>query len=131
MPFGSREKGAAGEREACEVLARIGLDCRRTVQYCGRGGTADIVCDQAPDLHIEVKRTERLNPYQFLDQAIRDSGSSRRTPLVVCRSSYKPWLIVCRVTDLPRILEEYANARRVSPSAAGSEVRREGAESTP
>jgi hypothetical protein len=131
MPFKSRAKGAAGELEACEVLARIGLDCRRTVQYCGRGGTADIVCEGAPGLHIEVKRTERLNPYAFLDQAIRDSGASRRTPIVVCRSSYKPWLIVCRVQDLPRIAEEYASARTVSPPVAGPEVRCSSAGATP
>ena len=74
--------------------------------------TADIVCDAAADLHIEVKRTERLNPYMFLDQAIRDATPHKRTPLVVCRSSYKPWLIVCRVSDLPKVAEQIIEGRR-------------------
>lgn len=108
----SRDKGARGELEACEALEAIGLDCRRTVQYNGKGGTADIVCDAAADLHIEVKRTERLNPYMFLDQAIRDATPHKRTPLVVCRSSYKPWLIVCRVSDLPKVAEQIIEGRR-------------------
>jgi hypothetical protein len=117
--FGSRAKGASGELEACEALDAIGLEARRTVQYSGRAGTADVVCEYAPGLHIEVKRTERLNPYAFMDQAIRDSTAAKRTPLVVCRSSYKPWLIVCRVQDLPRIAQEVLDARRLSTPAAG------------
>jgi hypothetical protein len=115
----SRHKGAAGELEAAEALSSVLGSCRRTVQYSGRAGTADVVCEYAPGLHIEVKRTERLNPYAFLDQAIRDSTKTRRVPLVVCRSSYKPWLIVCRVSDLQRLAEEVANARALQAQPAG------------
>jgi hypothetical protein len=63
---------------------------------------------------VEVKRTERLNPYVFLDQAIADSTRTKRTPLVVMRSSYKPWLILARLDDLPAIVEEFLRARRDS-----------------
>ncbi len=113
----SREKGARGEREACEALGRIGLDCRRSVQYCGQTGVADLICDA--ELHVEVKLTERLNPYAFMDQAIRDSARTRRAPLVVMRSNHKPWLICCRIDDIPRIAEEIIRARdsRVQPAA--------------
>jgi hypothetical protein len=107
----SRGKGARGELEACEALARIGIECRRSVQYSGRAGTADLACEA--DLHIEVKRTERLNPYRHIDQAITDSRSTRRCPIVVCRSSYKPWLIIVRLDDLPRLCEEICRARSV------------------
>lgn len=107
----SRAKGARGELEACEALARIGLDCRRSVQYNGRSGLADLICDA--DLHIEVKRTEKLNPYRFMDQAIGDARKTGHPPLVVMRSSYKPWLILCRVDDIVRIAEEIIRARGV------------------
>jgi hypothetical protein len=118
MALHSRGKGAAGELEAAEALSEILGECRRTVQYSGRAGTADVVCEYAPGLHIEVKRTERLNPYAFLDQAIRDSTKTKRVPLVVCRSSYKPWLIVCRLSDLERLAEEVARARALQTPAA-------------
>lgn len=110
----SRAKGKRGELEACGALARIGLDCRRSVQYNGRAGTSDVVCEDAPKLHIEVKLTERLNPYAFMDQAIRDMHKLPHVPMVLCRSSYKPWLVILQLEDIPRFVEVYQDARRVS-----------------
>jgi hypothetical protein len=122
----SRSKGARGELEACEALARIGLECRRTVQYNGRAGLADVVCDAA--LHIEVKRTEKLNPYRFIDQAIGDARRSGHPPLVIMRSSYRPWLMLCRVDDVVRIAEEIIRARSVrSEVEQGTPVEGQGA----
>ena len=116
MGLGSRTKGARGELEAAEALSRIGLDCSRTAQRTGKTGLPDLDCDGL-NLHIEVKRTERLNPYRFMDQAISDSQRTRRCPLVVMRSSHKPWLILARLDDLPRIVEEYLRAHSsVQPS---------------
>ena len=109
MTINSRAKGARGELEACEALARIGLDCRRSVQYCGATGHADLICDA--HLHVEVKLTERLNPYAFIEQAINDSARTTRPPLVVMRSCYTPWLIMCRVDDIVRIAEEIIRVR--------------------
>ena len=120
MGLGSRTKGARGELEAAEALTRIGLDCSRTAQRTGKTGMADLECDGI-NLHIEVKRTERLNPYRFMDQAIADSQRTRRKPLVVMRSSHKPWLIVCRLDDMPGIVEEFLNARRIQPQADDSQ----------
>lgn len=91
-------------------MTRIGLDCARTAQRTGKTGLPDLECDGV-SLHIEVKRTERLNPYRFMDQAVSDSTRTRRAPLVVMRSSHKPWLILCRLDDLPRIAEEVLRAR--------------------
>lgn len=122
----SRAKGKRGELEACSALARIGLDCRRTVQYNGRGGMSDVLCEDAPKLHIEVKLTERLNPYGFIDQAIRDMHRLPHVPMVVCRSSYKPWLMILQLDDVPRFVEEYLSARRIPTPTAGPSVRCEG-----
>lgn len=119
MGLGSRTKGARGELEAAEALTRIGLDCSRTAQRTGKTGLPDLICDGV-DLHIEVKRTERLNPYAFMDQAISDSTRTRRAPLVVMRSSHKPWLILCRLDDLPRIAQEVLDARARIRSEAES-----------
>jgi hypothetical protein len=122
MGLGSRTKGARGELEAAEALSRIGLDCSRTAQRTGKTGMADLDCDGV-SLHIEVKRTERLNPYAFMDQAVSDSQRTRRAPLVVMRSSHKPWLILCRLDDLPRIAQEVLDARaRVQPQVDSPEA---------
>jgi hypothetical protein len=124
----SRAKGVRGELEAAQALSRIGLDARRAQQYSGKAGTADLMLEA--DLHVEVKLTERLNPYSFMSQAIADSRS-KKTPLVVMRSSYKPWLILCRLDDLPKVAEEVIRARGIRPEDQGSDVRREGADPSP
>ena len=115
----SRAKGKRGELEAAEALGRIGIDCRRSAQYCGKAGDADLICEGV-DLHVEVKLSERLNPYAYIGQAIDDSRASRRCPIVVMRSSYKPWLVLVRLDDLPRLAQEVVDARsQVRPALEG------------
>lgn len=117
MGLGSRTKGARGELEAAEALTRIGLDCARTAQRTGKTGLPDLHCEDL-NLHIEVKRTERLNPYRYMDQALSDSQRTKRTPLVVMRSSHRPWLILIRLDDLPALVDEVLRARsRVQPAS--------------
>jgi hypothetical protein len=123
----SRAKGARGELEACSALARIGLDCRRSVQYNAKGAVADVVCEDAPKLHIEVKVTERLNPYGFMDQAIRDMRRVPHVPTILCRSNYKPWLLILQLDDVPRFVEEYNRARRIPTPCSRQDLRCEDA----
>ena len=66
----SRRKGAQGERELAKKLREYGFDCRRGQQYSGIGGEDVVGLD---GIHIEVKRVERLNIYDAVDQAKRDS----------------------------------------------------------
>lgn len=71
-------KGKRGEREARDVWREEGFTCRRTQQYCGNSGdAADLVIEEAPGLHVENKRCERGNPYDWLDQAERDCKDGR------------------------------------------------------
>jgi Holliday junction resolvase len=120
MGASSRAKGARGELEACEALGRVGLDCVRTRQYANSAQghkSPDVVCDRA-DIWFEVKRTEHLSPYRFMDQALSDSRG-KQLPAVVMRSSHRPWLLMIRLDDLPRLLEEYQRARRISSEPCG------------
>ena len=66
----SRRKGAAGEREVAGILRGYGYKARRGQQYCGSNGDADVV--GLPGIHIEVKRREKLNIYEAVDQSKRD-----------------------------------------------------------
>lgn len=98
----SRRKGKRGELEAAKALKSLGIEARRSVQYCGRSGTADLAMDRA--IHFEVKRQERLNPYEAIEQAARDSDG--KVPAVLWRRNRREWLLILRLADLSMFIEE-------------------------
>lgn len=103
----SRNKGAAGEREAAKEWAKVvGTKARRGQQFAGGNDSPDIVHGLGDTIHIEVKRTERGNPYVWLDQAVRDAGG--KIPLVLHRRNNKPWLVIVRLDDVTRFAAEIA-----------------------
>lgn len=59
MGKASRERGKRGERELAASLRGHGYDCRRRYRPAG--------------IHIEAKRTERLNLHDVLAQSIHDA----------------------------------------------------------
>lgn len=99
----SKDKGKRGELEAVRFLKALGYDVRRTAQYCGNtGDAADI--EGMEGFHVEVKRVERLNVYDAVEQAVRDSHG-KKIPFVMWRKNNKPWLIVQLAQDWVRVLE--------------------------
>jgi len=97
----SRDKGASGERELARELSRLlGVEARRGCQYHGGPGSPDVAAD-IPDIHIECKRTERFRLYEALEQAIGDAGE--KVPIVAHRQNHKPWVVVVRLDDLPKL----------------------------
>ncbi len=97
----SRDKGAAGERElARELSCVLGVEARRGCQYHGGPGSPDVVAE-IPDVHLECKRTERFRLYEALEQAIADAGD--KVPVVAHRQNHKPWVVITRLDDLPRL----------------------------
>lgn len=56
----SRQKGAAGEREAAAFLNSLGFTARRSVQNGVTDGR-DIVVDDLPNLYFEVKRDQKVD----------------------------------------------------------------------
>jgi len=97
----SRDKGARGEREAADAWAQaMGCEgCRRGQQFCGGKDSPDVV-QPIRDIHLEVKRTERGNPYDWMEQADHDSGG--KVPVVLHRRNHRPWLIIMRLEDVGR-----------------------------
>ena len=114
----SRNKGKRGERGACKALSEaLGGSYRRSVQYCGREGAADI--QGLEGLHLEVKRVERFNLYDALEQADGDRLLGDK-PVVLHRRNLKEWVFVCYVSDLEGIhdaIGRHLNRIRVSPDA--------------
>lgn len=95
----SRQKGAAGEREFAHALAKFGYaGARRGQQFHGGGDSPDVVSPPGlEDVHFEVKRVEAGNPYNWMDQAVRDCAG--KTPVVAHRKSRRDWIVVLRLED--------------------------------
>lgn len=100
----SRSKGARGERELASILRNYGYECRRGQQYSGANGDADVI--GLPRIHIEVKRREKLNIYDAIDQAKRDAKPSE-LPTVMHRKNDAEWLVTMPLTSWMEIYKEF------------------------
>jgi Holliday junction resolvase len=107
MPINSKQKGAKGERELAKVLTEYGYpQVRRSQQYCGSNGDADLV--GLLNIHIECKRVEKLNMYDAIDQAKHDSGKNIMRkgyplPAVFHRKNDHEWLVTMCLDDWMRL----------------------------
>ena len=103
MSSKSQRKGAAGERELSALLSAAGYDCRRGGSL-SFGEIPDVV--GLPGIHIEVKRVEKLNVGEAMDQAIRDSERMvDGVPTLFHRRNRKPWLVTMRLVDWLELFE--------------------------
>lgn len=96
----SRQKGAAGERELAEFLRQHGYEARRGQQFSGGGDSPDVVTN-LEGVHIENKRVESGNLYNWLAQAQRDANG--KVPLVTHRRNGKEWVAIMRLEDLLKL----------------------------
>lgn len=93
----SQRKGADGERELAELLRGYGYDIRRGGSL-SFGEVPDLM--GMPGIHIEVKRVERLNVGDAMDQAIRDTDIFHDgAPTLFHRRNRQPWLVTMRLED--------------------------------
>ena len=99
----SRQKGKTGELELAHYLTDRGYPARRGQQYSGTETSADVVAEGLEDFHLECKRVEAGNLYNWLDQAIRDSAG-KKTPIVAHRKSRHEWVAVMRLDDLLNLI---------------------------
>lgn len=100
----SRNKGATGEREVADILRGYGYKARRGQQYSGANGDADVV--GLPGIHIEVKRREKLNIYDAIDQSKRDR-KPEELPAVFHRKNHCEWLVTMPLDDWMKIYREW------------------------
>lgn len=100
----SRMKGKNGELEISKILREHGFsEARRSQQYAGTNNDADVI--GLPGIHVEVKRVERLQLENAMEQSIRDARPGE-IPVVMHRKNRKPWLVTM---ELERWLELYKN----------------------
>ena len=92
----SRDKGKRGELEAAHALKKHGYDTRRGQQFAGINGDADVV--GLPYIHLEIKRVEKLNIDDALQQSIRDAKDNE-VPVVMHRKNRTEWKITMKFSD--------------------------------
>ena len=97
MGKAQQRKGAAGERELAAILGEYGYICDRGGSY-SLGAVPDLI--GLPGIHIEVKRVEKLNVVEAMEQSIRDSDRMKDgIPALFHRRNRKPWLVTMRLED--------------------------------
>ncbi len=92
----SRNKGANGERELANLLRdNWGYETRRGQVF---NHQSDIV--GLKGIHPEVKRVEKLNVQQAMEQAVKEAQiRNDGIPTVFHRRNNKEWLVTMRLTD--------------------------------
>lgn len=105
----SRSKGKRGELEVVGLIEAHGFSARRGQQHRGGSDSPDIIHDMVnlepagTTLHLEVKRRERVNLYDALDQAAEDAGedamASGGVPVVFHRRDQERWLVTLDAND--------------------------------
>ncbi len=101
MTINSRQKGKRGELDACKAIeSALGIEARRSVQYKGRADAADIETS-IDELFIEVKRTERVDLWNWVAKAKADCGG--KVPIILHRRSRDDWLVIVPLSELSRL----------------------------
>ena len=93
----SSRKGADGERELAAILEAEGYAMQRggTESYGTRPDLYGL-----PGVHVEVKRVEKLNVWEAMQQSIRDAARfGDGAPAVFHRRNRKPWLVTMLLAD--------------------------------
>ena len=110
----SRAKGCRGELELAKYLASKGFVARRGQQFSGSPDSPDVVCQSLPGWHIECKRVEKGQLYEWLAQARRDAG--KKIPLVAHRKNREDWVVILRLEDF---LTTFLNTAELESSRNG------------
>ena len=100
----SRRKGKEGELEFARECREAGYEVRRSQQYCGAAGDADVV--GLPGLHVEVKRVNKLNIDKAMEQA-RGDASDGQMPVVAHRKDGGRWMVTMDLATFWRLYREW------------------------
>lgn len=106
MAVNSKQKGARFERSLARIFRDYGYDARRTAQYCGNTGDASDVVG-LPGLHIEAKHQERMNLYEWMAQAKRDSEGTGRLPAVFHKKNNAEILVTMTLDNWFNLYREF------------------------
>ena len=104
MATNGKRKGKEGELELAHKLQEYGYDAKRSVQYNGKDGQADVI--GLPHIHVECKRQEKLNIYDAIAQAKRDAKNGDK-PTVFHRKNRCNWLVTMELDVFMELYKQY------------------------
>lgn len=119
VKMNSRAKGKRGELKWRDELIAHGYIARRGQQFSGGDDSPDVVCDDLPHLHFEVKYTQRLALEDAIAQAINDCGN--KLPIVASYrtgGSLKQWIVSMPADAFFALTERTNNAREKETGGA-------------
>ena len=101
-----KRKGTAGEHEIEHILQAAGIRAYRNDQIFKGGKENPDVFAEISDtpLHIEVKRVERLNVSEAMQQAINDAAD-KHLPVLAHRRNREQWLVTLPLAPLLDLLK--------------------------
>lgn len=107
MTINSKQKGARFERLLASKFREYGYsEARRTAQYCGNTGDASDVVG-LPGIHVEAKHQEKMQLYDWISQAKRDSAGTGKLPAVFHKKNNHNILVTMELEDFMEIYREY------------------------
>ena len=112
MPINSKAKGKRGELEICQELKKYGYNCIRTVQYNGKADEGEADIKGLTGIHAEIKRVEKLNLYDAMEQAKRDAKNGDK-PTVFHRKNRCNWLVTMELDDFMELYKGYRTSERI------------------
>lgn len=101
----SRQKGAVGEREFAKLLRKHGYEAERGCQHSGGKDSPDVKTNM-PNVHFEVKRTERLHLHDAMEQSKRDAGEDEMA-VVAYRRNHDEWIVIQPFEDWIKLFKAY------------------------
>lgn len=108
MAVNSKQKGARFERLLASRFREYGYDdARRTAQYCGNTGDASDVVG-LPGIHIEAKHQEKMQLYDWMAQAKRDSAGTEKLPAVFHKKNNAEILVTMELDSWMQLFREWA-----------------------
>lgn len=113
----SRQKGKRGELEVARILREYGFNARRGQQFSGANGDPDVV--GLPGVHLEVKRREKFEGYDWLAQAARDARPGE-IPAVWWRKNDHRWVVMMDFEDFIRLYSEAYEEREYEANRTDS-----------
>ena len=119
----SKAKGKRGELEARDYVRQhwCAPRCIRSAQ-AGGAFAADLL-HAGEDLHVEVKRRQRIAATHFMRQAEQDCGD-KDVPVVLMREdNYSSWLVVLRIEDTDRFIDIIKNNKETNDEQADDTIR--------
>lgn len=106
----SKQKGKNGELEFVHECQKYGFDkVYRTAQTNGKLEQSLADCEGLEGIHIEVKRVERLNIDDAIEQAERDlkTKKEKKIPIVFHRKNRKEWLATAKLEDWMKLYKSW------------------------